>query len=177
MINTADRYAPADFFVIGDTMLRKIIPIFFIASIIFGCSDLNNIDSPSKDIKKVDEFVFAEGRWKALSGTTARIISKVNFTSITCDRNSKTCKEIISYVFAPKESRIHKKSTLYSDKFTYQIIDWNNDVIKAKGDAPVADIEITISLKDNFAEKSYRETKARGSESANPDIYGKWMLE
>ena len=158
-------------------MLKNIISILFVAFLLFGCSDLYNIDSPSKDIKKVDEFVFAEGRWKALSGTTARIISKINFTSITCDRNSKTCKEIISYVYAPKESRIYKNSTLYSDKFTYQIIDWNNDVIKAKWDAPVADIEMTISLKDNFAEKSYRETKARGSESANPDIYGKWVLE
>ena len=158
-------------------MLRKIIPILFIVSLVFGCSDLNNINSPSKDIKKVDEFVITEGRWKALSGTTARIISKINFTSITCDRSSKACKEIISYVYAPKEGRIYKNPTLYSDKFTYQIIDWNNDVIKAKWDAPVADIEITISLKDNFAEKSYRETKARGSESANPDIYGKWVLE
>jgi hypothetical protein len=147
------------------------------AVLLFGCSDLNNIESPSKSLKRVNELVYAEGRWKALSGTTARIISKINFTSITCDRNSKTCKEMLSYVYAPKESRIYKNSTLYSDKFTYQIIDWSNDVIKAKWDAPVADIEITISLKDNFAEKSYRETKTRGSESANPDIYGKWVLE
>jgi hypothetical protein len=28
-----------------------------------------------------------------------------------------------------------------------------------------------------FAEKSYRETKARGGESSNPAIYGKWVLE
>lgn len=158
-------------------MLKNIISIIFILSLLVGCSDLNDIRSPNRNIQKVDGNVFVEGRWKALSGTTARIISKINSTSITCDRNSKTCKEMISYVYAPKESRIYKKSILYSDKFTYQIVDWNNDVIKAKWDAPVADIEITISIKDNFAEKSYRETKARGSESANPDIHGKWVLE
>jgi hypothetical protein len=158
-------------------MLKNIISIIFIAFLLFGCSDLNNIESPRKSIKKVDEFVFVEGRWKALPETKARIISRINFTSITCDRNNTTCKEVISYVYAPKESRIHNNSILYSDNFTYQIIDWTNYVIKAKWDAPVADIEITISLKDNFAEKSYRETKARSSESANPNIYGKWVLE
>jgi hypothetical protein len=158
-------------------MLKNIISIIFIASLLFGCSDLNNIESPRKSIKKVDEFVFAEGRWKALPETKARIISRINFTSITCDRNNKTCKEIISLVYVPKEHRLYENYILYSQNFTYQITDWTNDIIKAKWDAPVADVEITISLKDNFAEKSYRETKARGSESSNPDIYGKWVLE
>ena len=158
-------------------MLKNIISIIFIASLLFGCSDLNNIESPRKSIVKVDEYVFAEGRWKALPGTKARIISRINFTSITCDRNNSTCKEIISHVYAPKESRLYENSILYSQNFTYQITDWTNDLIKAKWDAPVADVEITISLKDNFAEKSFRETKARGSETSNPDIYGKWVLE
>jgi hypothetical protein len=87
------------------------------------------------------------------------------------------CKEVESFVFTPKEQPILKKNLLYNEEFTYQIIDLTNDIIKAKRSAPVADIEIIISLKDNFAEKSFRETKARGSETANPDIYGKWVLE
>jgi hypothetical protein len=70
-----------------------------------------------------------------------------------------------------------KNNLLYNQAFTYQIIDWTNDIINAKREAPVADIQITISLKDNFAEKSFRETKARGSDTANPNVYGKWILE
>lgn len=159
-------------------MLKIIISIIFIAVLLFGCSDLNDIRSPRKSINKVDEFVLAEGRWKALSGTNARIISKINFTSITCDRNNMTCNETISYVYAPKEhGRTDDNYKLYSLDFTYQVTDWTNDIIKAKFNAPVADTEITISLKDNFAEKSYRETKARGEETSNPEIYGKWVLE
>ena len=88
-----------------------------------------------------------------------------------------TCKEIESLVFTPKEQPILKKNALYHHQFTYEIIDLDNDVIKAKRSAPVANVEITISLKDNFAEKSFRETKARGSETANSDHYGKWVLE
>lgn len=125
----------------------------------------------------MDKFVFVEGRWKALSGTNARIISRINFTSITCDRNNKTCEEIISFVRNPKEDTMYNNYMLFSNKYTYQITDWTDGIIKAKWYAPVADVEITISLKDNFAEKSYRETKARGSETSNPDIYGKWVLE
>ena len=123
------------------------------------------------------DFVFAEGRWKALQGTKPNIISKINFTHITCNRNNMTCEEIESLVFTPKEQPVLKDNLLYSQEFTYQIINWTNDIIKAKRDAPVADIDITISLKDNFAEKSFRETKARGSDTANPSIYGKWVLE
>lgn len=159
-------------------MLKNIISIIFILSLLFGCSDLNDIRSPRKNIQKVDDYVFVEGRWKALSVTTVvGKISNVNFTSITCDLKNRTCTEIISLVQNPKENRLYEKPMLYSLKFTYQITDWTNDIIKAKWDAPVADVEIQISLKDNLAEKSYRETKARGSETSNPDIYGKWVLE
>lgn len=158
-------------------MLKKIISIIFITSLLTGCSNLNNIETPPKSIKKTENFVFAEGRWKALPGTKPSIISRINFTSITCNRNTMTCEEIESVLFTPKEQPIIKSNLLYNQEFTYQIIDWSDDIIKAKREAPVADIEITISLKDNFAEKNFRETKARGSETANPDIYGKWILE
>lgn len=157
--------------------MKKIISIIFIAFLLFGCSDLNDIRSPRKSIKKVDEFVLAEGRWKALSGTNARIISRINFTSITCDLKNKACSEIISLVQNPKENNLYTKPVLYSIKITYQITDWTNDIIIAKWDAPVADVELKISLKDSFAERSYRETKARGDETSNPKVYGKWVLE
>jgi len=88
-----------------------------------------------------------------------------------------TCKEIESLLFTPKEQPILNNNLLYNQEFTYQIIDWSDDTIKAKREPLVADVEITISLKDNFAEKNFRETKARGSDTANPDVYGKWVLE
>lgn len=161
----------------GEIMLIKISSLIFVLSLLIGCSDLNSIGSPPKNIKKMENFIFVEGRWKALPGTKPSIISKINFTSITCNRNSMTCKEIESFVFTPKEQPILKDNLLYNEEFTYQILDWTNDIIKAKREAPVADVEIIVSLKDNFAEKSFRETKARGSETSNPDIYGKWVLE
>lgn len=145
--------------------------------LLFGCSDINSVESPRKSIKKTDNIISAEGRWKALQGTKPNIISKINFTSINCDRTSMTCREIESLLFTSKEQPLFKRNLLYNHEFVYQITDLTEDIVKAKRNPPVADVEIYISLKDNFAEKSFRETKARGSETANPDMYGKWVLE
>jgi hypothetical protein len=158
-------------------MGKKIILFIFLAALATSCNDLNSIETPRKTIKKNGNFVSAEGRWKAMPGTKPGIISQINFTSISCDHNIMTCKETESLLFTPKEQPVLKASLLYNQEFTYQIIDWSADTIKAKREPLVADVEITISLKDNFAEKSFRETKARGSDTANPDVYGKWVLE
>lgn len=121
--------------------------------------------------------VFAEGRWGIILATSLGIIPKINFASISCDTNDMTCEEIESFIWTPKEQPILKENLLYHQRSVYQIIDYSDNTIKAKREAPVADIEITISLKDHFAEKSFRETKARGSETSNPNIYGKWILK
>ena len=158
-------------------MTKKIILFIFIAALVTSCNDPNSIETPRKNIKKTGNIVSAEGRWKAMPGTKPGIISKTNFTSITCDRNKMTCNEIESLLFTAKEQPVLKANLLYNQEFTYQIIDWSEDTIKAKREPIVADVEITISLKDNFAEKNFRETKARGSDTANPDVYGKWVLQ
>jgi hypothetical protein len=158
-------------------MTKKIILFIFIAALVTSCNDPNSIETPRKNIKKTGNIVSAEGRWKAMPGTKSGIIPKINFTSITCNRNKMICNEIESLLFTPKEQPVLKANLLYNQEFTYQIIDWSEDTIKAKRETLVADVEITIFLKDNFAEKNFRETKARGSDTANPDVYGKWVLE
>ena len=101
-------------------MLNKIISITFILSFLFGCSDLNDIRSPSKSIKEVNEYVFVEGRWKILTGATivgGRVVGgipAINYTSITCDRKHRTCDEIISLVQNPKDNKLFNQPLLYS---------------------------------------------------------------
>ncbi len=158
-------------------MQEKIISLIFIAALLLGCSDLNSIGSPQKSLTKKDNIVLAKGRWKAMSETKAKLISKINSTAIICDRKDMTCKEIASFVFTPKEQPLLKSNQLFSQESTYPIIDWTDNIIKAKKETPVVDIEIKISLKDHFAEKSFLEPKAIGNEPANLGIYGKWILE
>ncbi len=59
----------------------------------------------------------------------------------------------------------------------YNIIDWSGDTIRAKYEGPVADIELRISVKDKVGERSYRETKSRGSEKSDPNVFQSWILE
>ena len=136
--------------------MKPFLWVTVIASLLLGCSDLDSIRSPLKNIKARDKEVFVEGRWNALPGTKPGIIPKLNFTSISCNYDSMTCDEIEALVFTTKDDPSIKDSLLYTQRFYYQITRWDDGIIKAKRDAPVADIEITVSLKDNFAEKSFR---------------------
>ena len=138
----------------------------------------NQIMSIAKDFSFIDKNVFVQGRWKRSGGNIKlNIPPRINTISITCDKNSMTCKEIIASVVTPQEESLFEKPELFIAETIYQIVDWSNDVITAKYEAPIADLELRISLKDKFAERRYRETKARGSKTSNPNNYLQWILE
>ncbi len=158
-------------------MLIKICFLMLVASIVIGCSDRNKIGSPPKIIKKSKNALSVEGRWKALPGTKPDIISKINFTSITCERKRMTCKEIESLVFTPEEQPNLNKNLLYNQEWMYKIIAFSKDIIKAKSSGFGMDMEITISLRDNVVQKDFRESKARSSKGDDPYNYGRWVLE
>jgi len=88
-----------------------------------------------------------------------------------------TCLEKTAVLATPEDSPILKEKFLYILDVNYRIINWSDDIINAKYEALVADFEIRISLRDKFAERSFRETKARGSETANSNVYEHWILE
>jgi hypothetical protein len=88
-----------------------------------------------------------------------------------------TCKEIIAEVITPQEEPLFKKTQLFIADTIYKIVDWSNDIISAKYEAPVADVELRLSLRDKFAERHHRESKARGSKASDPNNYAQWVLE
>jgi hypothetical protein len=139
---------------------------------------LDQIMSASKGFSSIDKHVFVQGRWKRTGGNVKlNIPPRINTISITCDKNSMTCKEIIASVVTPQEEPLFEKPELFIAETIYQIVDWSNDVIIAKYEAPVANFELRISLKDKLAERRWRETKARGSKTSNPNNYLQWILE
>jgi hypothetical protein len=85
------------------------------------------------------------------------------------------CEENIAVLATPQDTP--PGNTLYVLSTQYKIISWSNDIINARYEAPVAEFELKISVRDEFAERTFRETKARGSETANPNIYAHWVLE
>ena len=139
----------------------------------------DEIQSQFKSIHSAGNQVFVTGRWKRTKGTVK--LNKppiINTTTITCDKLSMTCREIIAGVIIPREEpKLFEEPHLFVEETNYQIINWSDGIISAKHEAPIADFELRISLKDNFAERKFRETKARDSSTSDPKNYESWELE
>jgi hypothetical protein len=135
----------------------------------------DEIRSPSKRIQLVDYLVIVEGRWKQTASSGTNVLGRINSAYVTCNKSSMICEENIAVLANPQDS--HPDNFLYVLSTKYKIISWSNDIINAKYEALVADLELRISVRDKFAERSFRETKARGSDTANPNIFGIWVLE
>lgn len=162
--------------------MRKTAFLIMPLLLLSGCSNIEDIRSPSKAFQIVDDAnVYLEGRWKQVGSTAAgRIIPKHNAVSILCDKKSGTCTENQALLVTRQDNAIISPSScslLYPEQFTYAITEWSESVIKAERKPRAADVEIRISLTDKSAEKSFRETTARGSDTANPNIVADWILE
>jgi len=89
-----------------------------------------------------------------------------------------TCEENMLELWTPKEDGFSHKGMMTTANDEYKIVEWTDDgVIKVFEHRGCLDIEFKISVKDNFAERSFRETQASGNETASTDIYGHWVLE
>jgi hypothetical protein len=80
-------------------------------------------------------------------------------------------------LYTPEDQPKNPSSFLSILPFEYSILDWSDETIRAKYAARVADFELKISLKDGFTERSFRETKARGFEKSDPNVFETWILE
>lgn len=139
---------------------------------------VENIKSPDKRLQLVDNYAFIEGRWKRAEGTSKLIrMVRINTVSITCDKMNMTCRETIAQLVTTKDEPWVGNPLLFIDQILYRIFDWSDQTIYAKYSAPVADFELKISIKDKFAERRRRETKARGAETSDPNIFENCTLE
>jgi hypothetical protein len=136
------------------------------------------VQSPFKSITAAEDYVVVQGRWKRIAGsTTFSKPPRINSVTITCDRKEMTCEEIIAELVTPEELPGLKKPQLFIDETTYRIIDWKDGTIRATHRAFVADFELRIASKDKTAERYWRETKARGANTSDPQNFENWILE
>lgn len=151
--------------------MKKIVFLFLSIACV-GCSDIDSIRSPNKSVLESPGFIYAEGRWGLLSGSGSGIISKINTTNIVCSHKLMICSETQILLFSPQENK-QSNSLLYRQDFEYEITEWGKGVVKAKYAARAGNLDLIISKADNFAEKSFRETKASG----NPENFSRWSLD
>lgn len=144
-----------------------------------GCLNLTDIKSPPKVINAVSKNqVYIEGRWKEISKIKKfKTTPRINSTIILCNRESMSCIEHEACLTRKEDNDILPYALLYVQPTTYQISEWSDTIIKARMEARAGDVELRISLADKSAEKSFRETSARGAEGANPNLTEHWILE
>ena len=145
-----------------------------LSALLPACSK-DEIRSPGKRVQLYDYLVIVEGRWKQTASSGSKTLARINSAYVICNKLSMTCEENTAVLETPQEDP--PTNLLYIINITYKISEWSEDIIKARHEAPVADFDLRISVRDKFAERSFRETKARGSETANPNVFGHWVLE
>jgi hypothetical protein len=135
---------------------------------------------PIKSFVPLWESVSVQGHWKQIRFGRITRIPQLNAVAIACSKLDSVCVE----------SRAELDSPLDADSFgehlrlgvvlpeEYAIHSWADDgSIVAGYKTDSADWELSISIKDKTAEKTYRETQARGSKTADPQIVHTWILE
>lgn len=135
---------------------------------------------PKKEILKDGQNVVVKGRWKSREGEDFVLMPKVNIVNIVCDKNLMVCTETIARLSSMEENEFLKErnvNMLTMGTIPFKIIEWTDDGLVATYNAPVANVEIKISTKDNYAERSHRETSARGVETTDPENFVHWILE
>jgi hypothetical protein len=138
----------------------------------------NQVESYQKAIIATSSGMAAKGRWKKTAGDMqGQGLPRINTTWITCDKVSMTCREIGAQLITPQDNPVFEKPQLLPYQTDYVIVAWSDDVVSAKCEGPCGDIELRISLKDSFAERRVRETKARGCKDADPKNYEVLVLE
>lgn len=154
--------------------VTSLILFVYLLGFLPACSK-DEIRSPDKRIQLYDYLVIVEGRWKQTDSSGGKLLARINSAYVICNKLSMTCEENTAVLATPQDAP--PANLVYIVNIKYKINEWSDGIIKARHEAPVADFELRISLRDKSAERSFRETKARGSETGNPNIFGHWVLE
>lgn len=125
------------------------------------------------------EIIIIEGTWRNVTGGPSVQIPQANSVRVECHRNLKTCIEHIAKLIRPSDdsSGSIKQPTLFVMKEEFRVLEWSQNSIVARAQPRAADVDLRISLVDKTAERTSRETAARGAKGANLTSVHLWMLE
>ena len=148
--------------------------VLFVA--IGGCMRPVEIDPPPKWflIDEASSLVSFHGQWRPTAQAGILMNWAANTVEVTCDHASMQCEEVLALLYAPGGA--FPRHGLDLVRLTYRVSEWTDSIIRADRASPAGDFELRISLADKMAERSFRETRGRGSENADSSIVRNWVL-
>lgn len=131
-----------------------------------------------REIAATGDRMAATGRWVRTRrvNSTAPLIARLNSVDIVCVKARGVCHEAVALLYTREDAPQMSGQFLTSLLTEYEIKRWDDSEISAVAAKSVADVEIRIDLKAGTATRRHRETKARGSRTANPDLIVEWEL-
>jgi hypothetical protein len=148
-----------------------VVFVFVLFGAIGGCiSGHVEMEPPAKwfVIDDASLSVSFHGQWRATAQAGVVMTWAANTVEVKCERVSAQCEEALALLYTRQDLDVVR--------LTYRVSEWTDSLIRAKSAGAVGDFELRISLADKVAERSFRETKARGSETADPSIVRNWVL-
>lgn len=134
------------------------------------------IELRTKSITTLGDYVVINGHWKQIAGPKAGV-AKLNSIYLECSKTKRVCEETRAEIWTSDEWKTDRLTLEIQPSEVFPILSWSNGTIVARREAPVADIDLKISTTDQTAERSFRETRARGSETADPNVWRQYVLE
>ena len=145
-----------------------------------GAAELN-ITTLRKSIDVMDggRYVIAEGRWRRISTRPSINAPTINTVRVECDRARRVCEELMANVLQPFDDPLGKVNDryLFVGETIFKVLEWSSTLIMARAEQPAVDIDLRISLADKSAERTLRETGARGAQGADPSRVDQWVLD
>jgi hypothetical protein len=124
-------------------------------------------------------YVVLQGTWRRTSQRPTVEVLYVNSVRIECDRTARICNEYVAKFMQKTDDPLGavERPYLFLMKAQFRVIEWTGTTIAARAEPRAVDIDLRISLTNRTAERSSRETAARGAQGANPQNVTQWMLQ
>lgn len=154
--------------------------LFVIAIVLLdGAALADEVRTLPKTITSANGKVEANGRWVVTNrvNSTAPQIAQLNSVEIICSKAQGVCHEAIAALYTRDDVPQMSWQFLTALISEFKITRWDASGITAISAKPVADVELHIDLKAGTATRRHQETKARGSQTATPDLVVVWQLK
>lgn len=158
--------------------LSCVLCLLFFSAQTATCADFSTIHTLPKSSYMDQNIFFLSGHWTPITEKTYPPVPKLNAAQIYCAKRQNYCSEVVAGLVSETDNTPNMMiGLLHVDQHEYRIVEWSDETIRAIKEFPVANIELMISIGHRTAERSFRETRARGAETANPGNYKVWLLE
>jgi hypothetical protein len=126
-----------------------------------------------------EKYVVLQGTWRRTSQRPTVEVPYINRVRIECDQTARICNEYVAKFIQKTDDPLGtmERPYLFLMKEQFRVIEWTGTTIAARAEPRAADIDLRISLTNQTAERSSRETAARGAQGANPQNATQWVLQ